>query len=93
MMPRFGRYTQQGYGLNVYNLPLAYSHWFDSKKMGLVIDAPITLVDTEDALSGSLNLGVGLNFQVTSSDSMTLVSHATGSCRCNRVTGFLVQQH
>ena len=26
MMPRFGRYTQQGYGLNVYNLPLAYSH-------------------------------------------------------------------
>ena len=71
MMPRFGRYTQQGYGLNVYNLPLAYSHWFDAKKMGLVIDAPITLVDTEDALSGSLNLGVGLNFQVTSNDAMT----------------------
>lgn len=71
MMPRFGRYTQQGYGLNVYNLPLTYSHWFDSKNMGLVLDAPLTLVDAENGtLSGSLNLGVGLNFQVVSNKDM-----------------------
>ena len=71
LMPRFGRYTQQGYGLDVYNLPLTYSHWFDSKKMGLVIDAPLTLTDTENgALSGSFNLGVGLNFQLASTESV-----------------------
>ena len=37
-------------------------HWLIhtglTPKMGLVIDAPITLVDTEDAFPGSLNLGV-----------------------------------
>ena len=72
IMPRFGRYTQQGYGLDVYNLPLNYSRWFDSKKMGLVLDAPITLVDAENGtLSGSLNFGMGLNFQVAATDAVT----------------------
>ena len=71
MMPRFGRYTQQGYGLNVYNVPLTYSYWSDRKKMGLVLDAPLTLVDAENGtLSGSLNLGVGLNFQLASTESV-----------------------
>ncbi len=72
MAPRFGRYTQQGYGLDVYNLPLTYSRWFDTKKIGIVVDAPITLVDAENgALSGSLNLGLGVNFQVLSNESLT----------------------
>lgn len=69
LVPRFGRYTQQGYGLNVYNLPLAYSNWFDSKNMGLVVDAPITVVDAENGtLSGSINVGFGLNFQLASTE-------------------------
>lgn len=71
MMPRFGRYTQQGYGLNVYNLPLSYSRQLDSKKIDFVIDAPITIIDTENGtLSGSLNLGLGINFQLVSTPSM-----------------------
>ena len=71
VMPRFGRYTQAGYGVDVYNLPLTYSHWFDSKQMGIVFDAPITVADTENgSLSGSINFGLGLNFKVYSSESI-----------------------
>ncbi|AYO53696.1 hypothetical protein [Acinetobacter wuhouensis] len=71
MMPRFGRYTQQGHDINVYNLPLTYSHWFESNKTGLVLDLPITVSKTSDgALSGSLNLGVGLNFKLASTESV-----------------------
>ena len=66
IMPRFGRYTQAGYGVDVYNLPLNYAHWFDSKDMGIAVDMPLTLVDTEGSLTGSVNLGIGLNFKVTS---------------------------
>jgi hypothetical protein len=71
MMPRFGRYTQQGYGLNVYNLPFTYSSQLDSDKIGFLLDAPITLVDAENGtLSGSINLGVGVNFKLVSNPAL-----------------------
>ncbi|WP_111858324.1 hypothetical protein [Acinetobacter sp. CFCC 10889] len=69
--PRFGRYTQGDYGIDVYNLPLTYSHWFAGNKIGLAIDAPITLVDTEGAYSGSINLGVGVNVKAYENKDLT----------------------
>lgn len=69
--PRFGRYTQGEYGVDVYNLPISYSHWFENEKVGISFDVPITLVDTEGAYSGSLNFGLGVNFKAYENKDLT----------------------
>jgi len=61
--PRFGRYTLQGLNTDVVTLPFSYSI-NQSPVQTWVLDAPITLVKTEDTLAGSGSLGVGYRYSV-----------------------------
>lgn len=69
--PRFGRYTQGDYGVDVYNLPISYSHWFKNEKVGLSFDVPITVVNTEGAYSASVNFGLGVNVKAYETKDLT----------------------
>jgi hypothetical protein len=60
---RFGSYSAGGYDTSVYTLPLSYSYGFEGGT-ALLIDAPITLMDTSDAQSYSGSIGVGLRMPV-----------------------------
>ncbi len=55
---RFGSYTAGGYDTKTYTLPLSYSYGFSGPE--LIIDAPLTLLDTSGAQSYSGSLGVGV---------------------------------
>lgn len=68
VMPRFGRYSLDGYGSDVYTIPFAYNTVLGAdQKTELSIDAPITVVEAEGALSIGGSLGLGLNYQVYTS--------------------------
>lgn len=71
LAPRFGRYSAEGYHTNIYTLPIFYSHWFEGQKVGLALDLPLTLADTEGSLSGNIDFGVGLNFKLVSNENFT----------------------
>jgi hypothetical protein len=60
---RFGSYSASGFDTDVYNLPLGHDFVL-SNGMELLLDAPITLVDTNGAQSYSGSLGVGLRIPV-----------------------------
>lgn len=63
--PRFGRYTQEGVDTNVINLPLMYSRWLPDQQYNVVVDIPVTISKTDDALAGQGSIGVGINSKVT----------------------------
>lgn len=69
--PRFGRYTADSYNTKLYSLPFYYAHWFEGQKVGLAIDVPLTVTDTEGALSGNIDFGIGVNFKVASTSDYT----------------------
>ena len=63
MAARFGSYSAGDFDTDVYNLPLGYDYGFGNG-MELLIDAPLTLVDTNGAQSYSGSLGVGLRIPI-----------------------------
>jgi hypothetical protein len=62
-MARFGSYSASGYDTTVWSLPLGYEYGF-SNGMELVVDAPITLVETSGAQSYSGSVGLGLRIPI-----------------------------
>lgn len=63
--PRFGRYTQSGLDTDVISLPLAYAKYLPEHQFTLVIDAPITISQTDKAIAGQGSIGVGINSAIT----------------------------
>jgi hypothetical protein len=66
LSPRFGRYTQQNIDTEVLTLPLSYSTQLSKQNMRLVMDAPITVTKTDEALSWSGSVGVGFDVPINS---------------------------
>lgn len=66
LSPRFGRYTQQNIDTEVLTLPLSYSTGLTEQNMRIVVDAPITMTKTDEALSWSGSLGVGFDVPINS---------------------------
>lgn len=62
VLPRLGRYTQNGIQADVFTVPLSYMQ--RSQDMGIFIDAPVTVVKIQDTVSWSGSLGLGLQFMV-----------------------------
>jgi hypothetical protein len=60
---RFGSYSAGGFDTNVYSLPLGYDFPLGNG-MEVILDAPLTLVDTSGAQSYSGTLGVGVRVPI-----------------------------
>lgn len=78
---RLGRYTSDGVSQTVFELPLSYTIPLADPRYGIVLDAPITYVDTDGAESYSLSLGAGLRVPVFDNWTLTPAVRvgATGS--------------
>lgn len=63
--PRFGRYTQGNIDTDVITLPLTYAKWLANQNFMLVVDLPLTVSQTKDAIAGQGSLGIGINSAVT----------------------------
>lgn len=78
---RFGRYEIDGFNQNVVQLPLGYKIPLADPRWTLIIDAPVTYIDTEggDIFNGSA--GVGLKIPVLDNWSVTPIARigAVGS--------------
>jgi hypothetical protein len=55
---RFGSYSASGWNTDVYTLPIAYTYGLQSG-VELILDAPITLLDTAGGQSYSGSVGIG----------------------------------
>lgn len=64
LSPRFGRYTQQDIDTDVLTLPLGYSFGLAQQNLRIVLDAPVTITQTEEALSWSGSVGVGFDVPI-----------------------------
>lgn len=63
--PRFGRYTQGDIDTDIITLPISYTKWLPNQNFMLVVDLPLTVSQTKDAIAGQGSLGIGINSAVT----------------------------
>jgi len=69
---RFGSYSAGPYTQNVYTWPINYTYRFDSdSRKQIILDIPITYIDTEGGKSYAASLGLGFRFPVTDYWSLT----------------------
>lgn len=79
---RFGSYSAGPYTQDVYTWPINYTYRFKSDpRKELLIDIPLTYIDTEGGKSYSTSLGVGFRFPATDNWSLTPAARigSTGS--------------
>lgn len=78
---RFGRYTAQGVDTTVIDIPLSYAIPLADPRWAVIIDAPLTYVQTGNAESYAASLGVGLRVPVFDNWTLTPAVRAglTGS--------------
>ncbi|MGC1497920.1 MAG: hypothetical protein WA790_19100 [Sulfitobacter sp.] len=78
---RLGRYTANGVTQNVIELPLSYTIPLKDPRYGVVLDAPITYIETAGTDTFSFSLGAGLRVPVYDNWTITpsLRVGATGS--------------
>ena len=81
LQARFGRFTSDGLDTNVIDLPISYVVPLADPRYAVILDAPLTFVETEGARSYAGSLGVGVRVPVLDNWSLTpaLRSGATGS--------------
>jgi hypothetical protein len=68
---RFGQFTVDDQKTNVYSAPLRTSFKLGDSGLALLLDAPLTVVEIENAYSYGGSLGLGLRVPVTSFWSLT----------------------
>lgn len=78
---RFNRFTAEDRTIQSFTLPLSYAVPVTGGGRALLIDLPLTVVDTDGALSYATSLGVGFKVPVTGRWTLTPVARigATGS--------------
>jgi len=57
---RFGQYSQREFDAKTLQIPLSWTHVFDNPRYALIVDAPVTYVDTQGAESYAASVGIGL---------------------------------
>ena len=69
---RFGSYSAGDYDQNVYTLPIKYTFRLDSDpRKQVILDLPISYVDTEGGKSYSVSMGLGYRFPMNDDWSLT----------------------
>lgn len=78
---RFGQYTQRNFDSKVLSVPMSYTHLMTDPRYALVIDLPLTYVETEGAKTYAGSLGVGLRVPLAPRWNLTpaVRAGATGS--------------
>jgi hypothetical protein len=75
---RFGRYEVDGFNQNVVQLPLGYKIPLADPRWAVLIDVPLTFIDTEGGQSYSGSAGVGLRMPVLDNWSLTPIARIGG---------------
>ena len=69
---RYGSFSAGDYDQSVYTLPIKYTFRFDSDpRKQVIVDMPISYVDTEGSASYTASLGLGFRFPITRDWSLT----------------------
>ena len=69
---RFGSYSAGDYDQSVYSLPIKYTFRLDSDpRKQVIVDLPITYIDTEGSTSYAVSLGLGYRFPINDDWSLT----------------------